>query len=81
MEIKRNSTGVRRMERLREFIQNHRNTVIVVGGLMAIAVTGCCLIGIYAITAEQPLQAAEPDPDHQWHHLRDDPLRPAVRPI
>jgi outer membrane biosynthesis protein TonB len=49
------------MEGLKEFIQNRRNSVIVVGGLVAVAVIGCCLIGFYAITSEQPSQTQERD--------------------
>jgi micrococcal nuclease len=47
------------MERLREFVQNRRNAAIVLGGLVAVAVIGCCLIGIFAITAEPPAQTEE----------------------
>lgn len=49
------------MEGLKEFIQNRRNSVIVVGGLVAAAVIGCCLIGLYATTGERPPQTEEQD--------------------
>jgi micrococcal nuclease len=49
------------MEGLREFIQNRRNSVIVVGGLVAAAVIGCCLVGLYATTGERPPQTEEQD--------------------
>jgi micrococcal nuclease len=49
------------MEGLREFIENRRNTVIVIGGLVAIAVIGCCLIGFYAFTPGQPSRTEGPE--------------------
>jgi len=44
------------VERLREFIQNRRTSIIVVGGLVFVGLLGCCLIGVYLVTPEQPSQ-------------------------
>jgi endonuclease YncB( thermonuclease family) len=42
------------MEALRQFVKNSRNSAIVVGALLAVALLGCCLIGFYAFTPGQP---------------------------
>jgi micrococcal nuclease len=47
------------MEGLMAFIQDRRNSVVVVGGLVALALLGICLIGFYALTADQAARTGE----------------------
>ena len=62
------------MERLRAFVQDRHNTAIVVVGLVAIALVGCGLIAIYALTAGPPVPPEEPGPAATFTELAATPL-------